>query len=147
MDAVLSLAYDRDNQFFLKSPEEGILWGRVFFEPLSHANIQILRKEIDHQLQSFRQKVRPYVFFPSIMKDVSGLAGKLSGKPLFFEYSLLRSESGCAVALKEWVFALQAQKPSASHDLQAYRFFKQARLSRDELSELMDLALELNQAG
>lgn len=146
IDAVLSLAYDRDNQFFLRS-SSGIIWGRVFYETLSHANIQTLRKEIDHLLQTFRQKLLLYVFSPSIFSEVSRLIEKLPGAPAFFEYSFLGSAHGRALALRERIFSPGKKEvstpPVSSPKPEAYRFFKHARLTRDELADLIELGLEL----
>ena len=147
IDPVLSLAYDRNNQFFLKSPQ-GILWGRVFYETLAHANVQTLRKEIDHLLQTFRQKVFPFVFFPSAVENLSGLIEKLPGDPVLYEYSGLRSHSGSALALVEKFFAADSRVSSLipskpPEPLQDYRFWRRSRLTRDELIELVDLSLEL----
>ena len=147
VDPVFSLAYDRGNQFFLKTANE-ILWGNVFFEPFSYQDARALHQEMDRITKLFNQKISPYVFAVEFVSG-GGLLEILPVKPHCFKFHFLDSVDGQALALDEWVpdpqgvSQRQADGPARIPDLKGYQFFKQSQLTREELAELIELSLEL----
>lgn len=147
IDPALSLSYDRPDRFFLRGPQ-GIVSAKIFFEPLSHANVQGLRKEMDQWLHAFSgKKVFVFIFFPSCVDNLSRLIERLEGSPVFFEYTQLRSFSGPALVLNRKFYSQKAEKHLEALQKmtqpETYRFHQKARLTRDELQDLINLSLEL----
>ena len=142
-DPVLKLAYDGINPFFLKT-QAGIIWVRLFPEPLRAEDLPALGHELARASQMFHQKVRFYLFAPAYEQNLKVTAA-VSQEILFFEYFFLKSRFGQGVALRECKVELSigdaAPESSPSGSTRTARF-KTARLDREELSDLIDLSLE-----
>lgn len=160
---------DSEHHFFYRS-RQGIYWGRVFFEPLNHAGLDDLFREGEWIARQVPEQLSTFVFFPSFAISVLELIHSLppAGHPIvlfktarFFEYSFLWCQDQDALALKEIFIADEKDRPvrvpflasspsvslvkAASQQETAYSFFRQARLNRDELRELLDIARELQE--
>lgn len=146
-DPVFSLAYDGEDQFFLKRRGE-IVWGRVFYQTLSDAALSGIPEEIKKLSNTFKQTIRPHLFFPEERVKDQTLFSKVSGRPHFFKYDLLQSEIEKAISVREY-FPLPEPKVSLVEEVKkplpfnGYTFFKYARLTPQELSDLIDLSLEI----
>ncbi len=145
-DAVFSLAYEREDQFFLKSPE-AILWGKVYFEPPQENDLEVLKSELKKLSGIFRRKIIPYVFLADETSAWLGEFGQVAEDS--FVYGFVQSEGRRALMLRKVLSGQKAKQASSSEvkskiDIQGKE--KPARpfqLSREELSELIDLSLEL----
>lgn len=155
----------REDTFLLRFGNRQ-LWGKVFFEPLSYAGLESLTAEIE----SFAKPLRIFIFFPSLVKGISGCLADIPGRPHFFEYCFLRSpkqdprgEGG--LALQQWPSdddgktasppsAMTASPPRLDTSIwlknddspqprETFRFYRHARLTREELAELMEIGLDL----
>ncbi len=151
-DPVLKLAYDGENPFFLKTPA-GIVWGKVLEETLAADGLPGLRHDLEYVLQMFRQKIRFYIFAPDYEPGLN-LGSLVSQETAFFEYFFLRARSGQGMGLREWKAAglepavLNRTKESSVPCLTpSSNVFKNAKLNREELSELINLSLELKSCG
>lgn len=151
-DPVLQLAYGGTNPFFLKT-QAGILWVRVLEEALTSQDISALLQEFDRVSQMFRQKVRFYIFAPGYASNLS-MPGPSSQELLFFEYFFLRSRFGQGVAVRDWhvqsspqAFPETPQEKALHVAVGSSGRLQNARLEREELSELINLSLELRGLG
>ena len=148
-DPVLQLAYGGTNPFFLKTPA-GILWVRVLEETLTAEGVPALLQDLERVTQMFKQKVRFYIFAPAYAENLS-MPGAPAQELLFFEYFALRSRFGQGVALREWNLSFLAQalpEVRASGPAPALPGrLQNVRLEREELSELINLSLELKGLG
>lgn len=140
VDPIFSLTYDNENQFFLKKSGE-VVWGRVFYQPFCVRFAEMIQKELARMQQSLKQAIKLVIFFPTLTAG-EDLLRKMPGNPLIFEYYFMQSKSGRAIAIREWSKEGPAEKEMTPPQ-GAYRFFKQAKLTRQELSEIIDLSLEL----
>ena len=159
------------HQFFLECPD-GLIWVRIFNTPLTRRNLECFTEEANYFIKSMREKVQAYVFFPSFTHEVvasfrsEGMLKKedwLHQSMRFFQYSIqesVLSRPGC-VCLKEWrydAFLERGQKKvplsGEDHTLPRHEsrdvscgiyfpFLSQMRLSREELTDLLELSLEL----
>lgn len=127
------------DNFLLKGPE-GYLWGKVYVETLSHAAVDDLQKELDKMFRHkpFPEKLLPHVFFPARAKGVGEGLKRLPGPPKFFEY-------GQAFVLRE-ADILGPVNVTPGLGPKTYDFNRSSRLNREELAELIDIALELKTA-
>jgi hypothetical protein len=143
VDPVFSLAYDDPSHFFLKKSGE-IIWGCVSLEALDYQSLEVLAQEIEVLSKKFQRKLRPVLFLPPRLSEVSPLIEKLPGAPLVYEYYFLRAGTERAVALKELVIKRAGVPPvfEETADEGGYRFYKHARLNRHELEEIIDLSLQ-----
>ncbi len=146
---LLPTALERENQFFLKS-SESVVWGYVFFHPPVPEDGPKVKREMAKRMETFGPFFYPCVFFPA------GLAGAfpffdLPSTARFFEYLHLSDPSQKAIALREYA----APKERTVGEAAAVRkkvifaepdFRGQARLSRQELSELIELSLQLKKS-
>ena len=137
-DPVFSLSYDRADQFYLKTPD-AIVWGRIFNSPAGYREVSALSREMQKLLSTFQLPLLPYVFFQELSSG-HGLLKALPGETKCFEFSFLRSENGAALALKDLHHHSPKVMPPAPEPVQTSPAF---RLSRSEISELMELSLEL----
>ncbi len=145
-------------QFFLQTTE-GILWGRIFSVPMGDGDRSELVREYGRVKGLFKEPVRPVIFFPSLkqipMDDFSGFPANA----LFYEYYFRRTEEGQSLGMIEHspanatrTLASEDKKPvqkeiSVSSPAAAKGFFKYAWLTRDEISELLGIGIELAKAG
>ena len=152
--------HEAENHFFFRI-REGVLWARIFYEPLSHALLENLNGEYEAWGKSIKEKITPYIFFPSMgrgiaealqassFRETNLLTNSAAGR--FCEYCFLWSQEETGMALKEW--NLSAESPQAlsrtssrvSHEKipADYHFFKQARLSPPELEALIGIIHKL----
>jgi hypothetical protein len=149
VDPIFSLTYDNENQFFLKGAGE-LIWGRVFHQPFCQRYGEMVHKELARLTQSFKQKIRATLFFPNLISGMEQLEKLPSGSSAF-EYCIMQSQTGNALALRSFLSPkveapikeeLEEIKPKASVP-EGYRFFRHAQLSREELTELIEIGLEL----
>ena len=142
-DPVFSLSYDKEDQFFIKTADR-IVWARVFPQSASYREISSLGREIQKLLDSFQSPVRPYLFFQEISSG-HGLLKALPGQPQCFEFSFVKTEQGTALVLKDFHPSFRvAPPPALAPEAQdASTAGSVARLSRSEISELIELSLEL----
>ncbi len=149
-DPVLKLACGGDNSFFLKTPV-GIIWVRIFEQDLTSESFSALYQDIERVKQMFRQEVRFCLFAPGFGQAVSADA-ELPGDLLLFEYYFLQSRFGQAAAFKERKREPSLKTPIKDEFKRAEdapapvlpgKSFKTVRLEREELSELINLSLEL----
>ncbi len=118
------------DQFFLKTLD-GYLWGKVYTQTLTHANVDDLQKEWEtvRQRKLFSEKLVPAFFFPGRARGVAESLLRLPGPPRFFEYG------------QEFVLR-KVDLPAAERPVvPSTAFYRHARLNREELAELIDLAL------
>ncbi len=142
-DPVLQLASGGNNPFFLKT-QAGIHWVRVFEEALTLQGLPALRHDLERVSQMFRQKVRFYLFAPGYSEDFN-LTTSQPHDALFFEYFPLKSRFGQGVALRERKIDFQEKSPLSPAPSSGR--LCNARLERDELSELINLSLDLKGLG
>lgn len=145
-DAVFSLAYEREDRFFLKSPQ-AILWGKVYFDTPLHSDLESLKAELEKITGIFRRKVIPYVF----LADESGawLSEFRKIAESCFVYGFVQSEGRRALTLR--MISQEQERAIPPGDEEKGRSIRQSKersikpfqLSREELSELIDLSLEL----
>ena len=147
-DPVLQLAYGGSNAFFLKT-QASILWVRVLEKSLTHPDISGLRQDFERVSQKFHQKIRFYVFAPGYEEDLK-MTAMQPQETLFFEYFFLRSRFGQGVALRELKIRFSAPPSPGDQETvpvfpaaAAHERFRNVRLDREELSELINLSLEL----
>jgi hypothetical protein len=147
-DAVFSLAYEREDQFFLKSPET-ILWGKVYFDTPLHGDLENLKAELKKISGIFRRKVIPYVFLTNESSACAWLNefGKIAES--CFIYGFAQSEGRRALTLRrisqerDPVIPAEAERENRGARQGRESSVKPFQLSREELSELIDLSLEL----
>lgn len=144
-DSLFSMAQDREDIFFLKTPS-GILGGKVLFKPLAYTDGPALVREFDELAARFQQPFFPMVFLPKLESGKSFL--EMVPKLRSFEYLILKSAAGPAVALREIVMSgaepLAAMSRSISLSLQKGGDpGSRVQLTRSEISELIDLSLGL----
>ncbi len=136
-DLSFALEHDKEDQFFLKTPKQTV-WGRVL-QKATFPVIQNLRAEIRQLTNKIGPSLLVCFFFPEDPLGISHLFSDLPGAPWLFEYSFLQSAQGKGVVLRQWVEETPA-KVSITAD--AGLFSRQSSLSREELSELIDLSLQ-----
>ncbi len=136
-DPVFSLAYDQEGQIFLKG-SLSIFWGRIFRHKLSSADVQRVEDEIERLSKNFSQGIQPCLFFPQTDRTILEALLHLRPQPVMFEYYFLESETG-----KSWGIKPVRQEASESMNSGAYSFYRNSRLTRDELAELIDLSCNL----
>lgn len=136
-DPVFALAYDQEGQVFLKGPQ-GIFWGRIFNHKLSLSDVYRVEQEVDRLSKNFSQGIQPCFFFPQTDASVLSSLTQLRPYPAMFEYYLLESESGKSLAVKP----IQ-QSAGERVSSEPYSFYRNSRLTRDELAELIDLSCSL----
>lgn len=153
----LTYETDRESAFFLRCTDRR-LWGKVFYESLSHGALEALTFEIE----SLPRPLQTFLFFPSLARGVPECLAEIPGRPFFFEYCFLRpskagQEEGGGLALRQWFSAHEEKAPDISKTRvsvlpkktdsvtarEVYHFYKQARLSREEFSELLEMGLDL----
>jgi hypothetical protein len=143
-DALVSLSNDRNDQFFLKSPH-AVLWGRVYFEPFSENDVELLGFELKRLQQILKQRIHAHIFFSEWDMKKGGEEYPCAD---YFRYRFIQAEAEKAL-LVEKVLPLgrefQPDKGSPAFDTSSekYHFAKASQLSREELAELIDLNLEL----
>ena len=163
MNWVPFFPYNAEAEFFLKGMQN-IFWGRIFYDTLSHADLDKLNESMTRLIQQVKERISLFIFFPSMGKGVQSCLEKLIKdsqslpslvKQRFFEYCFLRGQDQQGgLALKELIpTGLPAMAypsipirqnftlpPSGGH------FYKQNRLTRSELTELMELSVALKKA-
>jgi hypothetical protein len=146
-DKVFSLSYDREDQFFLKTGET-IFWGRIYASTASHKDVADLAREIQKVAGTFNLPLKPYIFFQEL-RSGQGLLKALPEHPRCYEFSFLRSGDGSALGLKDLNQAPPKVLPPLPDDLQSIlppdlcKTVSSFRLSRSEISELIEISLEL----
>jgi hypothetical protein len=147
-DTVFSLSYDREDQFFIKTPE-AICWGRVFGSAAGYREVTDLAREIQRLSSTFNLEVKPFIFFQDLTSG-HGLLKALPGRPRCYEYSFLRSGSGSALALKDLSqMSAKVLPPTVSAEgnsmmpAETSRVSSSYRLSRSEINELIEISLQL----
>ena len=148
-DSVFSLNYDREDQFYFKTPEM-IYWGRVVMTPLTYQEALKLEREFETVRARFQTRLCPVIFCPSLQSG-AGILAAFKIRPYCFEYTLLKSESGTSLALKDINLDdpirsavppspfVGKYKPSTPVEGQNSR---PPLLSRSEIAELLEISLE-----
>lgn len=149
-----------ENHLFFRT-KEGILWARIFYEPLSHALWEGLDEEYETLMKGVKEKVTAYIFFPSMGRGIGEMLQSYSAREKgllmnpaagrFFEYCFLWSQEEEGLALKEWNLPPENPQASPQNSLNTskekvrtdYHFFKQARLSPPELEALLEIVHRL----
>ncbi len=147
-DPVFSLNYDREDQFYLKSPET-IYWGRLLMMPLTYQNALQLDREFESISGRFQTRLCPVIFCPAVQSGI-GILAAFKIRPSCFEYTLLKSASGTSLALRD--IPLEEEGPnsvSSSLPVEKYKQSSSAEgqtrpplLSRSEIAELLEISLE-----
>jgi hypothetical protein len=161
-ETALSFSSNGNTPAFVFQETTGVyLWARVFPSVLTHAGLDCLEEEfLGFQYAVKRSKemecrFKAFVFFPSLAKGISESFQRFSQEWHFFEYCFLDSGKEEGLALREYgnrhsstVQIQEANLPGfLEADLQETHFFKRAFLSRDELSELIELSSDLNKTA
>lgn len=143
--AELPLGNEEGGRIFFQNPDR-ILWCRIFFHPLTQEDARSLACEIQTLKKTLRQEIGPYIFFPSLKMDFqkdrpAGLSFR------FFEYRCVRGETQEEILFTEYLMAdPQLSSPAPPHRVppsaKSHLFYEQARLSREELSELIQISLD-----
>lgn len=151
--------YEGENHFFFRI-KEGILWARIFYEPLSHAFVEGLNEEYETLAKGVKEKVTAHIFFPSLGRGIGEMLQSSSARKKglligaagrFFEYCFLWSQEEEGLALKEWNPPPENPQAPSQNPLSTsrekvrtdYHFFKQARLSPPELEALLGVVHRL----
>ncbi|MBN1687826.1 MAG: hypothetical protein JW893_01865 [Candidatus Omnitrophica bacterium] len=158
---VLVNASIEHDQIFLEVPD-GLLWGRIMFEPFSLTTYKSLCDEWDDWMRITGEKLRLFIFFPSISDGVMDLISisrdekerLLSREGVrLFEYFFMAPQEREGMALREWALLDLAERiPSielekAVDDIdERYHFFRDAKLDRSELDDFIELGVEAKQA-
>lgn len=144
-DSLFSLSYDRNDQFFLRSPH-AILWGKVYFEPFSDNDVELLGFELKRLEQILKQRIHAHIFFNEWSMKKGDVAYPYAD---YFRYRFIQSEAEKAMLIEKVLpLGLEFQPDKAIHLFgpavsDKYRFAKSSQLTREELAELIDLNLEL----
>lgn len=144
VDPVFSMNYDREDQFYLKTPEM-IYWGRVFMTPLNYQETLKLEREFETVSGRFQTRVCPVIFCPSLQSG-SGILFAFKTRPYCFEFTLLKSETGTSLALKD--VSLEDVTVQVSPPAGALKMNPQVSasrpplLSRSEIAELLEISLD-----
>ncbi len=159
IERTLPEAVDKNkNLFFAQKSALKYVWLRAFSEPLSHADIDnLLYKEIDvirdkvSRLASSGASVQLFFMFPGMKRGVLQSLNRFPNNCRFFEYHISDSSAGESLDLKEHPEdrILSPEQEIAEPILLAEETrtpeFRQAVLSREELNELIEIALSLKQ--
>lgn len=144
-DSLFSLSYDRNDQFFLKGPH-AILWGRVYFEPFSDNDVELLGFEQKRLEQILKQRLHAHIFFNDWNMKKGDVEYPCAD---YFRYRFIQSEAEKSLLVEKVLpSGLEFRPDKALHSFapgssEKYHFAKSAQLSREELAELIDLNLEL----
>ena len=144
-DPAFSLAYDSENHFFLKN-SDGVLWGYIFHDFPTKSGMTQLADEAERLSNTFRHPVHPYFFVPvpdGLEMPVSDES--FSMKVHFFEYFFLQSSKEEAVGIREISFLKPCffQEGENHGTGEKNRISNPLKLTREELSALVDLSLQL----
>lgn len=147
VDPVFSLNYDREDQFYFKTPEM-IYWARVLMTPLTYQEAIKLEREFESVSARFQKRVWPVIFCP-VLQSGGGILGAFKIRPHCFEFTLLKSETGTSLALKDITFEGPAVYPSPKADAPRYKLNPPENtemlpplLSRSEIAELLEISLD-----
>lgn len=150
-DSFLSLTNDREDQFFLKSVQNFVLWGKVYFEIFTPEKAEQLKKEQAEMKHKFLQPIKLQVFFSEGGIDTARAEDYPEAD--YYRYSILQSAVEKAIMVERVSFEKKAMTvlpplPSLGESTkrQDYRFSKQSQLTRNELAELIDLSLDLKRS-
>ncbi len=157
VDSATSLNAQTGQVLFVRESSHERIWGRIFFEPLTHLLLETLAQNFEEVQRALKQwhgeelSLKAFVFFPSCVKGVPAFFSHFSPDWSFFKYCFLKSSDHEALALKEYPGAREAAPalpaPAAESFIKepdaSSRFFQQTGLSREELNEFLELTLEL----
>lgn len=146
-DPVFSMNYDREDQFYFKTPET-IYWGRVLMTPLTYQDALRLEREFESLSARYQTRLVPIIFCPSVQSG-TGILAAFKTRPYCFEFTLLKSESGTSLALKDMTFEEPAVQPVSKADSSRYKLSQPQNtetrpplLSRSEIAELLEMSLD-----
>ena len=134
-DTIYSLAYDKEDQIYLKAGN-GLVWGKIFFEKLMASDFSLIQHELENITQAFSRDVQPCLFFPDIDARADELLSKYFTKTLAYQYQYVESESKRGIAVKEKSGIIVPAE-------QVMDYSKMARVTREELAELIEISLSL----
>ncbi len=157
VDRATSLNAKPDQMLFIREASQERIWGRIFFEPLTHLLLETLAQSFEEVQKALKQwhgedlSLKAFVFFPSCVKGVSAFFDHFPSHWSFFEYYFLKSSQHEALALKEYPSTHSPVPADASSPVESFikmpesasRIFQQSSLSREELNEFLELTLEL----
>jgi hypothetical protein len=144
-DSLSSFSYDRTDQFFVKSPH-AVLWGRVYFEPFSDNDVELLGFELKRLEQILKQRLHAHIFFTEWNMKKGDVEYPCAD---YFHYRFIQSEAEKSLLIEKVLPAGLEFRPDKAVNLfgtsnpDKYHFAKSSQLSREELAELIDLNLEL----
>lgn len=147
-DQVFSLNYDREDQFFLKTPDM-IYWAKIHMAPLTYQDALKFEREFEGIRSRFQTQMTPVLFCASLQSGIGILAG-FKVKPYCFEFSLLKSDSGTSLALKDLSFedvSVRVTPPEggagkSQFDSTGASETRPPLLSRSEIAELLEISLQ-----
>jgi hypothetical protein len=128
---------EEKESFFFKSGSQ-IIWGRIFFLKPAPQDAQVLQLELEGWKRRFGQEIQANIFYPAGEWGKEDLLSFPAGD--YYQYLLARAGGEKAVVLSK-IFSPQSSKlanPSFAGTSQP--------LSREELTELIDLSLDLKKA-
>lgn len=127
----------------------GLIWAKIFFDSVTHADLDALQKEIDQLPQKFYGKIHCHILFPACNKGVLDSLLNLRGKPAILEYFFIQRRDERDLVLREHRNSYSGETrtlkiyPPCDSNPSGYRFFKQARLSHCEIEEFIAFDLDL----
>lgn len=147
-DSVFSLNYDRDDQFYFKTPDS-IYWVRILMKPLTYQEALKLDREFEGISARFQTRICPVIFCPSI-ESGAGILAAFKIRPHCFEFTLLKSDSGTSLALKDLTLDTAVCPIPPSSSISKYDRLssldgverRPPLLSRSEIAELLEISLE-----
>ncbi|MBI3316552.1 MAG: hypothetical protein HYZ85_00915 [Candidatus Omnitrophica bacterium] len=143
-----------DSCFFLQS-SEAFLAAKVFYGEEDKVSLHQFMREVDQRMIYFFSTIQFLIFIPrGVWGDTQVL--KTQDRRLhYIEYEILKGEAGQALSLRELrcpnasacflkekpvPTTFSAQTPRLST---GYPYYQQGRLSHDELSDLIQLSIDL----
>lgn len=148
-DSLVSLSHNRNDQFFFKTPH-AMLWGRVYFEPFSENDVELLGFELKRLQQVLKQRIHAHIFFSEWEMRNGGEEYPFAD---YFRYRFIQAETEKAILVEKVLPSGRDFKPDREDvelqtpPLEKYHFAKSSQLTREELAELIDLNLELKRTN
>ena len=141
---------------FLFKSREAQFWVRVFYQPMADYDFCDLKNEIQRLKILMPVGSQLYLFYPALERAKILKISEVENRTCFFEYKHLQGAEPMlpAVRIQKWlpaavdaIVAPQRTETSASCMPSAATFFRNARLSREEIADLSELGLELKRAS
>jgi len=149
----------RGSFLFVHEESQAFIWARIFLDPLSHAALDQIREELQEtrsiltSLSKEGWSPRFFIFFPSMTKGLVESLGAFSEAWHFFEYCFMENKEGESLAFREYQGKTSTepeidQKDKIEHppSFQESHGMHRARLTRKELSALIELSIDLKKS-